>query len=99
MDWTLDCILDCILDRILDLTSYAWPRRHVGGRYISVSVDAYGWGRRGVATLRSAGGGWGSILQDNLFLLGQISGISDPSLTHISLPSGMQSTVANEKVT
>ena len=22
------------------------------------------WGRRGVATLRSAGGGWGSILQD-----------------------------------
>ena len=28
------------------------------------------WGRRGVATLRSAGGGWGSIL-----LLGQISGI------------------------
>ena len=42
VDWTLDCILDCILDRILDLTSYAWPRRHVGGRYISVSVDAYG---------------------------------------------------------
>ena len=26
----------------LDLTSYAWPRRHVRGRYISVSVDAYG---------------------------------------------------------
>ena len=24
-----------------DLTSYAWPRRHVGGRYISVSVDAW----------------------------------------------------------
>ena len=42
VDWTLDCILDCILDWILDLTSYAWPRRHVRGRYISVSVDAYG---------------------------------------------------------
>ena len=28
------------------------------------------WGRRGVATLRSAGGGWGSILQD-YFCLGQ----------------------------
>ena len=40
--WTLDCILDGILDWILDLTSYAWPRRHVRGRYISVSVDAYG---------------------------------------------------------
>ena len=42
VDWTLDCILDWILDWILDLTSYAWPRRHVRGRYISVSVDAYG---------------------------------------------------------
>ena len=44
----------------------------------SASVDAYGnlskWGRCGVATLRSAGGGWGSIIQD-YFCWGQISAI------------------------
>ena len=40
MDWTLNCVLDWILDWIFDLTLYAWPRRHVRGRYIS--VDAYG---------------------------------------------------------
>ena len=30
------------------------------------------WGRRGVATLRSAGGGWGSILQDYFSYIGNL---------------------------
>ena len=49
--WTLDSGLDRGLDSGLHFglhfgpdigLDFAWPRRHVGGRYISVSVDAYG---------------------------------------------------------
>ena len=68
VDWTLDCILDCILDRILDLTSYVRMAQKACQRslylFLSGCLWELKWGRRGVATLRSAGGGWGSILQD-----------------------------------
>ena len=85
--WTLDSGLDRGLDSGLHFGLHFGPdigldfvrmacRRSL---YLCLSGCLWElkWGRRGVATLRSAGGGWGSILQDNLFLLGQISGISD----------------------
>ena len=47
--WTLLALKACQRSLYLCLSGCLWEPK---------------WGRRGVATLRSAGGGWGSILQD-----------------------------------
>ena len=71
--WTLDSGLDRGLDSGLhfglDIGLY-FVRMALKARQRSLYLCLSGclwepkWGRRGVATLRSAGGGWGSILQD-----------------------------------
>ena len=63
VDWTLDCILDWILDRIFGL-DFVRMAQKACQRSLYLCFSGCLWERRGVATLRSAGGGWGSILQD-----------------------------------
>ena len=63
MDWTLDCILDWILDRIFGL-DFVRMAQKACQMSLYLCLSGCLWERREVATLRSAGGGWGSILQD-----------------------------------
>ena len=75
--WTLDSGLDRGLDSGLHFGLHFGP--DIGLDFVRMAQKAcrrslylclsgclweLKWGRRGVATLRSAGGGWGSILQD-----------------------------------